>query len=79
MPAPQVLLACIGAYLAGVTDSLSYCSSCASQVPCRFNGGVVVGVDRFRTTMGGWVRLVFKNVNGPPVDKVEFSKVRCVD
>jgi hypothetical protein len=44
-------------------------------VPCRFNGGVVVGVDRFRTTMGGWVRLVFKNVNGPPLAKVEFSKV----
>lgn len=39
----------------------------------------MVGVDRFRTTMGGWVRLVFKNVNGPPIAKVEFSKVRCVE
>jgi hypothetical protein len=45
-------------------------------VPCRFNGGVVVNVDRFRTGMGGWVRLLFKNVNGSPISRVEFSRVR---
>jgi hypothetical protein len=50
------------------------------QVPCRFNGGVVVHVDRFRASAGGWVRMLFKNVNGSPLTKVEFSKVseRCV-
>lgn len=45
------------------------------QVPCSFAGGVVVKVDRFRPSAGGWVRLLFKNVNGAPVNKVEFSKV----
>lgn len=45
------------------------------QVPCKFNGGVVVNVDRFRTTMGGWVRLVFKNVNGSPLARVELTHV----
>lgn len=49
------------------------------QVPCRFNGGVVVGVDRFRASMGGWVRLLFKNVNGPPLAGVQFSKVRKLE
>jgi hypothetical protein len=50
-------------------------SSSCLQIPCRFNGGVVVNVDRFRTSMGGWVRLLFKNVNGSPISRVEFSKV----
>jgi len=45
------------------------------QVPCSFAGGVVVKVDRFRPSAGGWVRLLFKNVNGAPVNKVELSKV----
>jgi len=36
---------------------------------------VTVGVDSYRPTDGGWVRLVFKNVNGAPLDKVEVAKV----
>jgi hypothetical protein len=35
----------------------------------------VVDVDRFRTSMGGWVRLLFKNVNGSPLSKVELAHV----
>jgi hypothetical protein len=34
-----------------------------------------VRVDDVRTTAGGWVRLVFKTVNGDPLQKVEISKV----
>jgi hypothetical protein len=54
-------------------DYAANCFCC--QVPCKFNGGVVVDVDRFRTSMGGWVRLLFKNVNGSPLSKVELSHV----
>lgn len=45
------------------------------QVPCSFDGGVTARVDEIRTSDGGWVRLVFKTVNGAPLDKVELSKV----
>jgi len=44
------------------------------EVPCAFTGGVVTRVDSFRASGGGWVRLLFKNVNGAPVSKVELSK-----
>ena len=37
----------------------------------------MVGVDSFRASGGGWVRLVFKNINGAPLDKVEIAKVRA--
>jgi hypothetical protein len=47
----------------------------ASQVPCAFAGGVVTRVDSYRASGGGWVRLVFKNVNGVPLEKVELAKV----
>jgi hypothetical protein len=47
-----------------------------SQVPCSNKGGVVTRVDSYRSSGGGWVRLVFKNVNGTPLEKVEISKVR---
>jgi hypothetical protein len=46
------------------------------QVPCAFSGGVTVRVDEIRASDGGWVRLVFKNVNGGPLEKVEITKVR---
>ena len=48
------------------------------QVPCAFTGGVKVRIDNFRTSGGGWVRMLFKNVNGSPVDKAELAKVRAV-
>jgi hypothetical protein len=38
---------------------------------------VVTRVDTYRSSGGGWVRLVFKNVNGTPLEKVEISKVRA--
>lgn len=50
----------------------------AVQVPCAFTGGVITRVDSYRASGGGWVRLVFKNVNGSPLEKVELAKVGCV-
>lgn len=47
-----------------------------TQVPCSFSGGVVVGVNDFRASGGGWARLVFKNVNGAPLERVEIAQVR---
>lgn len=44
------------------------------EVPCSNKGGVVTRVDSYRSSGGGWVRLVFKNVNGTPLEKVEISK-----
>jgi expansin (peptidoglycan-binding protein) len=44
------------------------------EVPCAFAGGVVTRVDSYRASGGGWVRLVFKNVNGVPLEKVELAK-----
>jgi hypothetical protein len=41
-------------------------------VPCKFSGGVVVGVDGYRAAGGGWVRMAFKNVNGPALAKAEL-------
>lgn len=46
------------------------------QVPCSFPGNVIVRVDSFRASGGGWVRLLFKNINGALLDKVELAKVR---
>ncbi|KAF8063780.1 EXPA32 [Scenedesmus sp. PABB004] len=34
------------------------------EVPCPFAGGIVVSVDAYRITGGGWVRLTLKNVAG---------------
>lgn len=45
------------------------------QVPCAAKGGVVTKVAAYRATGGGWVRLVFNNINGSPLQKVELSKV----
>jgi len=44
------------------------------EVPCTNTGGVVVRIDSFRESGGGWVRLVVKNVNGAPLETVELSK-----
>jgi hypothetical protein len=41
-------------------------------VPCKFSGGVVVGVDSYRAAGGGWVRMAFRNVNGPALAKAEL-------
>ena len=71
-----VLVVCshrLGAFRACLVTSATNCFCC--QVPCKFNGGVVVNVDRFRTSMGGWVRLLFKNVNGSPLSGVELTAV----
>lgn len=46
------------------------------QVPCSFPGNVIINVDSYRASGGGWVRLLFKNINGSPLDKVELAKVR---
>jgi len=44
------------------------------EVPCAFPGNVVMRVDSYRASGGGWVRLLFKNINGAPLDKVELAK-----
>lgn len=45
------------------------------QVPCPARGGIVVNVDAFRTSGGGWLRLSLKNVAGEGgLTSVQLSK-----
>lgn len=49
------------------------CVDACEQVPCKFDGGIVVRTDAFRPSGGGWARLLFRNVNGPSLTKAEVA------
>jgi hypothetical protein len=47
-----------------------------TQVPCSFNGTMIVNVDQYRPTGGGWLRLSIRNVaGGGSVTGVQLGKV----
>jgi hypothetical protein len=48
----------------------------ALQVPCSASGNIVVRVNNYRSTAGGWLRLALRNVAGmADVSSVQLARV----
>jgi hypothetical protein len=46
------------------------------QVACPFSGNIVVRVNNYRSTAGGWLRLALRNVAGmADVSSVQLARV----
>lgn len=55
---------------------LMFCHVCCLQVPCPFAGNIVVRVNNYRATAGGWLRLALRNVAGnADISSVEVARV----
>jgi hypothetical protein len=50
------------------------------QVACPFSGNIVVRVNNYRSTAGGWLRLALRNVAGmADVSSVQLARVGVTD
>jgi hypothetical protein len=45
-------------------------------VPCPFSGNIVLRVNNYRSTAGGWLRLALRNVAGTAdISSVQLARV----